>query len=122
MGSRAFFYGDNDASWMASPKQRSHKDKSRSELAMDTRERSRSEKYGFKSLMGLNRGDRRERIHSASEVSQERPVKFAGIISVHIRCNSSSCKYQLLRNKLLSFTYARLIIRPSNVIVPFHRS
>ncbi|KAJ3645767.1 hypothetical protein Zmor_023400 [Zophobas morio] len=39
--------------------------------------------------MGLNRGDRREWIdYSASGDSQERPVKFAGIISVHIRCNS----------------------------------
>ncbi|KAJ3659680.1 hypothetical protein Zmor_011355 [Zophobas morio] len=89
MGSRAFFYGDNDASWMTSPWQRSHKDKSgagyrkfRSGVAMDTRERSRSEK------MGLNRGDRRGRIHSPSGVSQERPVKFARIISVHNRCNS----------------------------------
>ncbi|KAJ3640274.1 hypothetical protein Zmor_003583 [Zophobas morio] len=44
--------------------------KSRSGIAMDVRERSRSEN------MGLNRGDRREGIHSASEDSQEHRNNF----------------------------------------------
>ena len=69
MGSGAFFYGDNDASWMTSPRQRSHKDKpragyrkSRSGVQGNLEAESRwiFEKDLDRRSMGLNRGDRRE--------------------------------------------------------------
>ncbi|KAJ3659060.1 hypothetical protein Zmor_010769 [Zophobas morio] len=75
--------------------------------------------------MGLNRGHLRQRL-LFSELSQESPVELRRNYFVHNRCNSQSCKFELVKKYIVEFTQAdfkypyivTILFRPLNSQIP----